>query len=109
MYATQRTVDRHFGIKKSKEPKHSQRKTGRGCEYRVQVIKDEHGFVTKRIIHYSESKLAKIAKYNKLLEEYRAAQEAAYKAAQEEGENDVTGAKLMPLETPDETVVTATE
>ena len=110
MYASKRTVRKAQGIeKKYKEPTHSNRKATNGNEFRVQVIKDEHGFVKKRIVHYSPKKLAKIAKYNKLLEEYRKAQMEAYEAQQQEGDNDVKGIDSAPAETVAEAVPQETE
>ena len=96
MYATVRSVSKAQGVeKKNKEPKHSNRKVDRGCEYRVQLIKDDHGFVKKRIIHYSPKKLEKIQKYNKMLEEYKKAMQAESEK-QFEGENDVKGMEAVP-------------
>ena len=96
MYASKKTVTKgaikrgEIAEKKNKEMKHGNGKITDGCEYRVQLIKDEHGFVKKRIVHYSPQKLAKIAKYNKMLEEYRKAMtDEAQK--QVEGENDIKG------------------
>ena len=110
MYASKRTVRKAQGIeKKYKEPTHSNRKETKGNEFRVQVIKDEHGFVVKRIVHYSPKKLAKIAKYNKLLEEYRKAQMEAYEAQQQEGDNDVKGIDAAPAEVVAEAVPQETE
>lgn len=107
MYATKRSVTKgaisrgEISEKKNKEPKHSQRKIDKGCEYRVQLIKDEHGFVKKRIIHYSPKKLEKIHKYNKMLEEYKKAMQEE-SAKQFEGENDVKGMEAAPaVETPE--------
>ena len=107
MYASKRTVRKAQGIeKKYKEPTHSNRKASRGNEFRVQVIKDNFGFVIKRIVHYSPKKLAKIAKYNKLLEEYRKAQMEAYEAQQHEGDNDVKGIDAAPAEITAEAIKT---
>ena len=98
MYASKKTVTKgaikrgEIAEKKNKEMKHGNGKITDGCEYRVQLIKDEHGFVKKRIVHYSPQKLAKIAKYNKMLEEYRKSM-ADEAQKQIEGENDVTGMK----------------
>ena len=100
MYATKRSVNKAQGVvKKNKEPKHGNGKITSGCEYRVQVIKDEHGFVTKRIIHYSPRKLRLMQKYNKMLEEYKKAMQAESEK-QFEGENDVKGVEAKPVEQP---------
>ena len=100
MYASKRSVRKAQGIeKKGKEPEHGNGKVTRGREYRVQLIKDEHGFVKKRIVHYSPKKKKKMAKYQKLLDEYRAAQIEAYQK-QVEGENDVKGIEAKPTEKP---------
>lgn len=101
MYASKRSVRRAQGVeKKYKEPTHSNRKATKGNEFRVQVIKDKFGFVVKRIVHYSPRRIAKLQKYNKLLEEYREAQMAAYQAQQEEGDNDVKGMEAVPAVEP---------
>lgn len=101
MYASKKSVRKALGIeKKYKEPTHSNRKASRGNAFRIQVIKDKFGFVVKRIVHYSEKQLRKKAQYERLLAEYRAAQMEAYKAQQEEGENDVTGMEAAPAVEP---------
>ena len=90
MYASKRSVRKAQGYqKKYKEPTHGNRETTKGGHFRVQVVKDKFGIVTKRIVHYSEKQLKRIAKYQKLLAEYRMAQMEAYKEQQQEGENDV--------------------
>jgi len=96
MYATKRSVRKAQGVeKKGKEPKHNNGKITEGREHRIQLIKDEHGFIKKRIVHYSPKKLLKIQKYNKMLEEYKKAmQEESEK--QFEGENDVKGVGEFP-------------
>ena len=100
MYATKRSVNRAQGVeKKGKEPKHNNGAITRGREHRIQLIKDELGFIKKRIVHYSPKKLLKIQKYNKMLEEYKKAmQEESEK--QFEGENDVKGIEAKPVEQP---------
>ena len=114
MYATKRTVTKgaisrgEIGEKKNKEPKHGNGKVTEGREYRVQLIKDQHGFVKKRIIHDSPHKLMKIQKYKKMLEAYRAAELEAQKQ-QFEGENDVTGIDTKPVSEDDSKEVPAEE
>lgn len=107
MYATKRSVNKAQGVeKKGKEPEHNNGKITDGREHRVQIIKDAHGFIKKRIVHYSPRKLEKIQKYKKLLEEYKAAELEAQKA-QFEGENDVKGMDSAPVEEPaKETIAT---
>lgn len=96
MYASKKSVNKAQGVvKKVKELKHGNGKITEGREHRIQVIKDEHGFVVKRIVHYSPVKLRKIQKYNKLLAEYRAAMQAESEK-QFEGENDVKGMEASP-------------
>lgn len=98
MYASKRTVRKAQGIeKKGKEPKHGNGKITRGREFRIQLIKDEHGFVKKRIVHYSPRKLKQIAEYQKMLAEYKAAM-ITEQQKQLEGENDVTGMEAKPAE-----------
>ena len=98
MYASKRSVRKAQGVdNKNKEPKHGNGKVTEGREYRVQLIKDQHGFVKKRIIHDSPHKLMKIQKYKKMLEAYRAAELEAQKQ-QIEGENDVKGMDANTIE-----------
>lgn len=98
MYATKRSVRKAQGIeKKGKAPEHNNGAITRGREHRIQIIKDEHGFIKKQIVHYSPKKLLKIQKYNKLLEEYKAAMQAEQQG-QLEGENDLKGVEAKPSE-----------
>ena len=117
MYASKRSVRKAQGYqKKYKDLTHSNRSETKGGYFRVQVIKDKFGNVVKRIVHYSERQLKRMAKYQKLLAEYRMAQMEAYKEQQQEGENDVKSGGVVSepaalektVELPKESVV-ATE
>ena len=117
MYASKRSVRKAQGYqKKYKDLTHSNRAETKGGYFRVQVIKDKFGNVVKRIVHYSEKQLKRMAKYQKLLAEYRMAQMEAYKEQQQEGENDVKSGGVVSepaalektVELPKESVV-ATE
>ena len=85
MYASKRSVRKAQGIEKGKAPKHNNRQVTEGRGHRIQVIKDEHGFIKKQIIHYSPRRLKLLQKYNELQKKYQEAVEAEMERRKAEG------------------------
>lgn len=92
MYATKRSVRKASGINSEKHGDFNNKKITPGRDHRIQIIKDEHGFVQKVIKHYSARKLNAIHKYSEALAKYKAEQMA------QNGEVPVLGADNVKTE-----------
>ena len=74
MYASKRSIRKAQGNAKKGTLDHNNKKVTPGRLHRIQVIKDEHGFIKKTLYHFSPRKLKAIQQYSEALAKYKAAQ-----------------------------------
>ena len=101
MFASKRSIRKaaidRGEAKPAEQPKHNNKKITRGREHRIQLIKDDHGFVIKQIIQYSPRKLRHIAMYKEAIADYKAYRLAQEAEEQQAGENDVKGLDMAAV------------